>query len=128
MPYGGVLECHEPTCSETVPDSRFDKIRAHEAGWFFQKERVAWCPAHVPDWVGPWRDRKKAEMWSTSIAVAGGSVTVRVDNGKASCTYQGELPRDIALEVIRRSEAAHPSGILVNDKSVMAFAEELLGQ
>ena len=126
---GNVVECYDQWCGESFPSSKFGKIRASDAGWFFQKDGVAWCPAHIPEWVGPWRARKReeAEMQSFVIAVAGGSVTVNSRGGKLSCSYQGELPRDIALEVIRRSEAAHPSGIKVNDKPVAEFAEELLG-
>lgn len=128
MAYDSWVPCNHPSCNKKFPNNKFTRIKAGDAGWFFQKDDVAWCPEHVPDWVGPWRARKKAEaeMFQTSIAVAGGSVTVRVSNGNASCSYEGELPRDIALELIRRSEAAHPSGITVNDKSVTEYAEELL--
>lgn len=48
-------------CAESFPGSRHDQIRAQEQGWFFsRKTGEAFCPAHEPDWVPAWRERKAA--------------------------------------------------------------------
>lgn len=44
-------------CNTSVPDSKWDNIRAHSAGWFEQKDSTAYCPVHVPAWVQKWRTR-----------------------------------------------------------------------
>lgn len=56
------------TCGDPVPSnnasgriSAHDKIRAGEAGWFFQWNGTTYCPLDVPAWVGPWRAKKAAE-------------------------------------------------------------------
>lgn len=35
--------------------------RAHDEGWFEQKDGTNWCPDHTPAWVQAWRARKAAE-------------------------------------------------------------------
>lgn len=54
------------TCGKKVPHknktgrlSKWDVIKAGEAGWFFQRDGTAWCPNHVPEWVESWRERQK---------------------------------------------------------------------
>jgi hypothetical protein len=50
-------------CTATYKDTRFDKIRATEAGWFFSKaEEAAYCPAHKPDWVDDWRATQELKV------------------------------------------------------------------
>lgn len=55
-------------CGRKVPHnnasgrlSRWDTIKAGDAGWFFMKDGTTYCPEHVPDWVEGWRKRKQAE-------------------------------------------------------------------
>lgn len=53
------LSCSEPACSATL--SKLDKwnmIKAQDAGWFFQRSGIAWCPRHNPPWVAEWRARQ----------------------------------------------------------------------
>jgi hypothetical protein len=51
-------------CPARTPDSRFHRIRAGEAGWFFSREtEEAYCPEHVPGWVPAWRARKAVEKF-----------------------------------------------------------------
>jgi hypothetical protein len=57
------VTCLEEGCPASFPGSKFDAIRAQEAGWFFPREHEGlrgWCPAHVPSWVPAWRARKAA--------------------------------------------------------------------
>jgi hypothetical protein len=43
-------------CTASHPDSKFDCIRAVEAGWFHSKvQDEAFCPGHLPEWVPGWR-------------------------------------------------------------------------
>ena len=45
-------------CPASHPGSRFDNSKADKAGWFHGKDGTAYCPDHLPDWVGPWRERQ----------------------------------------------------------------------
>jgi hypothetical protein len=49
-------------CTATHPGSRFDAIKADEAGWFHSKAEGAFCPGHVPGWVPAWRERQAARQ------------------------------------------------------------------
>lgn len=49
------MKCAQPGCAASAKDDRWAKIKAHDAGWFEQKDGTAWCPEHVPDWVARWR-------------------------------------------------------------------------
>lgn len=51
-----IAQCAEPQCPATVETAHaWDNIRAHDAGWFFQKDGTSWCPEHHPAWVKYWR-------------------------------------------------------------------------
>lgn len=39
----------------------WNKIRAHDLGWFEQKNGTAYCPRHVPEWVTEWRAQRAAK-------------------------------------------------------------------
>ena len=47
--------CAQPRCTQTVGGSKWDRIRASKAGWFFGLDGNAYCPEHVPNWVAEWR-------------------------------------------------------------------------
>jgi hypothetical protein len=51
------ITCVEPDCGATVPDHYWGKVRAE--GWLFLKDGRAYCPAHLPDWINPWRRRNE---------------------------------------------------------------------
>jgi hypothetical protein len=59
------LECCHEGCTASVPSHRWGKIRA--VGWLFTRPTSAspqgrqWCPDHLPEWVGPWRERQAAK-------------------------------------------------------------------
>lgn len=55
------IECRVEDCIEAVDNSRWPKIRAHDLGWFFQKDDTAWCPEHNPPWVAGWRKKQRTE-------------------------------------------------------------------
>jgi hypothetical protein len=49
----------ENGCPAEILGDKHSKIRAQERGWFFsRKEERVYCPAHVPDWVAGWRERR----------------------------------------------------------------------
>lgn len=52
-----VTKCEK--CSATCSNHKWGMIRAYNEGWFFSKDRKAFCPAHVPSWVAGWRMRQK---------------------------------------------------------------------
>lgn len=59
--YEGVqpLACaHEGCEAGGFKDHSRGRIRAHDAGWFIQKNGDAWCPEHTPEWVEAWRARQ----------------------------------------------------------------------
>lgn len=45
------IRCAAIGCATSTPGHRYGKIRAAEAGWFFQRSGVGWCSAHVPTWA-----------------------------------------------------------------------------
>lgn len=45
-------------CGRTHKNDRWNRIRAHDLGWFEQKNGTVYCPAHVPAWVADWRARR----------------------------------------------------------------------
>lgn len=53
------VECAYLGCDNTYRDHRWGATKAHDAGWFIQKNGDAWCPEHVPKWVKSWRARRK---------------------------------------------------------------------
>lgn len=46
-------------CGKECKNDRWSRIRAHEAGWFEQKNGTVYCPEHVPSWVITWRERRR---------------------------------------------------------------------
>jgi hypothetical protein len=48
--------CAAEGCPLSFPTHRWGKTRAHDEGWFEQKDGTAWCPDHVPEWVEGWRE------------------------------------------------------------------------
>lgn len=45
-------KCEE--CDATVPgQGKWANIRAHNAGWYFRKDRRVFCPDHRPDYAPP---------------------------------------------------------------------------
>jgi predicted component of type VI protein secretion system len=56
----------EEGCTATVAGHKWAKIRATSEGWFFSQQGEAFCPQHLPDWVGPWRARQAAAVTTES--------------------------------------------------------------
>lgn len=50
--------CSFPDCKATYKANKWGQIKAHDAGWFFQKDGQGFCPEHVPEWVAGWRAGK----------------------------------------------------------------------
>jgi len=50
--------CAVEDCEETYRPHMWGSIKAHDRGWFLQKDGTAWCPQHVPEWVAEWRERE----------------------------------------------------------------------
>lgn len=46
-------------CPLECKDDKWSRIRAHEAGWFEQKNGDVYCPEHKPAWVAKWREQKE---------------------------------------------------------------------
>ncbi len=51
--------CAEENCEKTVKQSYWNNIDSQNKGWFFQKNGLAWCPDHTPEWVEAWRKKRK---------------------------------------------------------------------
>jgi hypothetical protein len=52
-------KCRGKECTASVPGSKWARVKATaEQGWIFLKSGEAYCPDHLPDWMGPWRARK----------------------------------------------------------------------
>lgn len=49
--------CIFPNCLRTYKRHKWGVIKAHNEGWFFQKNGDVYCPEHVPEWVAKWRAR-----------------------------------------------------------------------
>lgn len=59
MSYTTLKKCNESSCDRKTKTDKFNKIRAAEQGWFFQKDGSIWCPDHVPGWVASWRAKQE---------------------------------------------------------------------
>ena len=55
------IMCAVNPCPRSYESHKWGQIRAHDEGWFTQKDGTAWCPDHTPDWVAAWRARKAEE-------------------------------------------------------------------
>ncbi len=55
-------ECAEPHCENSYESHYWGTLKAHQKGWFNQKDGTSWCPDHVPEWVASWRARQKLEQ------------------------------------------------------------------
>lgn len=53
-------KCSKKSCTNTYTPHHWGTKQAGREGWFMQRNGVAWCPKHIPDWVAEWR-KKKAE-------------------------------------------------------------------
>jgi hypothetical protein len=57
----GLIRCSHPGCPAAVKAHRWGKTKV-SPDWFFSREKdQAWCPDHLPDWVGPWRAAHRKE-------------------------------------------------------------------
>ena len=56
-----LTHCSEPGCPATVKNHRWGHTKAYPAWFFSMKTDDAWCPDHLPDWVGPWRAAQAAK-------------------------------------------------------------------
>lgn len=43
--------CENEECGLPVKDDRWSRIRAHAAGWYFQKDGRVFCPSHRPHYA-----------------------------------------------------------------------------
>lgn len=53
-----MAKCADEECTKEIKDHKWAKIRAQDDGWFLKKGGEVYCPAHIPEWVDAWRDRK----------------------------------------------------------------------
>ena len=49
-------------CEESYKGHHWGAVKAHDRGWFLQKDGTAWCPKHTPEWVEEWREREAAKQ------------------------------------------------------------------
>ena len=52
-------ECSYPECTERIEEHCWGHVKS---GWFFQRNGTQWCPAHTPEWVDEWREKKKKRV------------------------------------------------------------------
>ena len=56
-PHTKMLGCSEDGCKASYADHRWGQTQASAEGWFNSRDgETRWCPDHLPDWVGPWRE------------------------------------------------------------------------
>lgn len=54
------VQCDHQGCQQQVANHRWGKIKAEH--WFFGRDNhQAFCPEHLPEWVVPWRETKRAQ-------------------------------------------------------------------
>jgi hypothetical protein len=56
--------CKDETCPNYYANSREGRTWAYSEGWYISKDHLgrvssSYCPHHVPEWVGRWRNRIK---------------------------------------------------------------------
>jgi hypothetical protein len=60
MPYlRGTKFCAHSGCGDKYYPHEWGTKEAQRKGWFLQRNGVAWCPDHNPDWVAEWRVKNK---------------------------------------------------------------------
>jgi hypothetical protein len=57
-PSEGQAQCAEAGCIAEHKTDEWNSKRAHNEGWFIQKNGDRWCPDHNPEWVEEWRKRQ----------------------------------------------------------------------
>lgn len=51
--------CDYDGCTDQTETHQWAKKNAQSQGWFFQRNGMAWCPAHNPEWVEEWRAKQR---------------------------------------------------------------------
>jgi hypothetical protein len=51
-------KCAQEGCDQTFKPHYWGSVKAHDKGWFHQKDGNSWCPGHNPPWVEEWRKRQ----------------------------------------------------------------------
>lgn len=59
--YSETRSCAKNECAKTFSDHEWGNKKAQREGWFMQRNGLAWCPDHTPDWVAEWRAKKQKE-------------------------------------------------------------------
>jgi hypothetical protein len=77
-------------CTASHPRSRFDDIKANEAGWFSSyQERQSYCPDHVPDWVPGWRESRARRKFEVNGFVSSAPAVLKCVAGDLEGTADG---------------------------------------
>lgn len=93
-------------CQASHPGSRFDAIRAGEQGWFHSKaEAVAFCPAHVPEWVPAWRAKQEACQHKVKVSFSKRPAVLKCAGGDLEQAEESDDP-DV-LRGLRAAAFAH---------------------
>ena len=53
--------CSVDGCTATFTHHYWGAVKAHDAGWFSQKDGTVYCPEHTPDWVAGWRATRNSK-------------------------------------------------------------------
>lgn len=70
--YEGPSEtCSFEGCDNSFKGHSWAAIRAHDGGWFRQKNGDNWCPEHIPAWVDGWRKKRRAQKERETARRAG---------------------------------------------------------
>jgi hypothetical protein len=57
----GTRSCAKEECPKFFPDHMWGNRQAQREGWFMQRNGLAWCPDHNPDWVAEWRAKRNSK-------------------------------------------------------------------
>lgn len=56
-----MAKCSAEDCEASFVAHKWGSIKAHDEGWFLQKDGTVYCPKHTPDWVKEWREKQTKE-------------------------------------------------------------------
>jgi len=93
-------------CKAEHPRSRWSAIKADGEGWFHSKaEEAAYCPEHVPEWVGPWRAAQAEKKFEVKGSYSRLPAVLSCQGCDLAETEENESPE--ALKALKAAAYTH---------------------